>query len=154
MAKTVYLGMIGDIIHLGLINIIYKEAKYSDLMVGLLANKLIVLIMETRNGQNSIIIKHYEVNKDYIVNVFDGIWFSSLTDDTSKHKPSIKTVDLSTPYKGEQVGIHKLSSDFYHHLCNEYEKIVADKPKLGYEYQLLRVFLHVTPIYLLNASDV
>lgn len=57
-------------------------------------------------------------------------------------------------YKGELVGIHKLSSTFYHRLCEEYEKIVADKPKLGYEYQLLWMSQHVSPVYVLNSQDV
>lgn len=57
-------------------------------------------------------------------------------------------------YKGELVGIHKLSSTFYHRLCEEYKKIVADKPKLGYEYQLLWMSQHVCPVYVLNSSDV
>ena len=57
-------------------------------------------------------------------------------------------------YKGELVGIHKLSSTFYHRLCKEYEKIVADKPKLGYEYQLLWMSQHVSSIYVLNSQDV
>ncbi len=56
--------------------------------------------------------------------------------------------------KGELVGIHKLSSVFYHAMCAEYEKIVADKPKLGYEYQLLWMSQHVSPVYVLNSSDV
>ena len=56
--------------------------------------------------------------------------------------------------KGELVGIHKLSSDFYHRLCEEYEKIASDKPKLGYEYQLLWMSQHVSPVYVLNSSDV
>ncbi len=41
MAKTVYLGMIGDIMHPGLINIINEGAKYGDLMVGLFTDKAI-----------------------------------------------------------------------------------------------------------------
>lgn len=56
--------------------------------------------------------------------------------------------------KGELVGIHKLSSIFYHRLCEEYEKIVEDKPKLGYEYQLLWMSQHVSPVYVLNSSDI
>lgn len=56
--------------------------------------------------------------------------------------------------KGELVGIHKLSSNFYHRLCEEYEKIVEDKPKLGYEYQLLWMSQHANPVYVLNSSDV
>ena len=56
--------------------------------------------------------------------------------------------------KGELVGIHKLSSSFYHKMCEEYSKIVADKPKLGYEYQLLWMSQNVSPVYVLNAQDV
>jgi len=56
--------------------------------------------------------------------------------------------------KGELVGIHKLSSSFYHTMCNEYEKIVADKPKLGYEYQLLWMSQNISPVYVLNSRDV
>lgn len=39
--KTVYLGMIGDIMHPGLINIINSGAKYGDLMIGLFTDKAI-----------------------------------------------------------------------------------------------------------------
>ena len=56
--------------------------------------------------------------------------------------------------KGELVGIHKLSSSFYKTMCKEYEKIVDDKPKLGYEYQLLDMSQHTMPVYVLNAKDV
>ena len=41
MGKTVYLGMIGDIMHPGLINIIHEGAKYGDLMIGLFTDKAI-----------------------------------------------------------------------------------------------------------------
>ena len=41
MSKKVYLGMIGDIIHPGLINIIHEGAKYGDLMIGLFTDKAI-----------------------------------------------------------------------------------------------------------------
>lgn len=56
--------------------------------------------------------------------------------------------------KGELVGIHKFSSLFYHKICIEYEKIVDDNPKLGYEYQLLWMSQHIIPVYVLNSYDV
>ena len=56
--------------------------------------------------------------------------------------------------KGELVGIHKLSSSFYHKLCVEYEKIIKGNPKLGYEYQLLWMSQNISPVYVLNAYDV
>ena len=39
--KTVYLGITGDIIHPGIINIIQQGAKYGRLIVGLLSNSAI-----------------------------------------------------------------------------------------------------------------
>ena len=41
MKKTVYLGMIADIMHPGLINIITEGAKYGDLIIGLFTDKAI-----------------------------------------------------------------------------------------------------------------
>lgn len=43
----------------------------------------------------------------------------------------------SIEFSGELVGIHKLSNKFYRTVVNEYEKIIDEKPKLGYEFQLL-----------------
>lgn len=56
--------------------------------------------------------------------------------------------------KGELVGIHKISSLFYHTMCEEYEKIMKEKPKLGYEYQLLWMSQHVSPMFVLNLSNI
>lgn len=56
--------------------------------------------------------------------------------------------------KGELVGIHKLSSTFYQKMCREYEQIAQEKPKLGYEYQLLAMSQQISPVYVLNAHDV
>lgn len=41
MAKTIYLGMIADIMHPGLINIIHEGAKYGELVIGLFTDKAI-----------------------------------------------------------------------------------------------------------------
>jgi len=38
---------------------------------------------------------------------------------------------------GELVGIHKLSGSFFKQVVAEYAKVVDEKPKLGYEFQLL-----------------
>ena len=42
MAKTVYIGIVGDIIHPGIINIINEGAKRGEVTVGLLSDKAIV----------------------------------------------------------------------------------------------------------------
>lgn len=51
---------------------------------------------------------------------------------------------------GELVGIHKLSNKFYKTCVSEYEKIVSEKPKLGYEYQLLDISQRITPMNVLK----
>ena len=54
---------------------------------------------------------------------------------------------------GELVGIHKIENSFYKTLCSEYEKIVDEKPKLGYEFQLLDVSLRVKPMNVLKLES-
>lgn len=51
---------------------------------------------------------------------------------------------------GELVGIHKICSGFYHTLVSEYEKIICDKPKLGYEFQLLDISKRIKPMNVLK----
>lgn len=53
---------------------------------------------------------------------------------------------------GEFVGIHKLSSSFYKALCNYYEKIKNEKPKLGYEFAMLYIARHFIPLHVLKIS--
>lgn len=52
--------------------------------------------------------------------------------------------------KGELVGIHKLSNVFYRKMCADYASIVDNQPKLGYEYELLRMSCSISPVYVLN----
>ena len=52
-------------------------------------------------------------------------------------------------YSGELVGIHKVSYAFYERMCEEYARIMDEKPKLGYEYQLLSISQHIMPMYVL-----
>ena len=54
---------------------------------------------------------------------------------------------------GELVGIHKLSNYFYRRMCLEYEKIMVEKPKLGYEYQLLFMSQSIMPIKVLKIEN-
>lgn len=55
--------------------------------------------------------------------------------------------------KGELVGIHKLSNEFYKAMCADYSQIVDKQPKLGYEYELLRMSLEVSPVYVLKLNN-
>ena len=54
--------------------------------------------------------------------------------------------------KGEFVGIHKLSNSFFRKMCEEYGKIVGQKPKLGYEYMLLKMSRTVSPMFVLKVD--
>ena len=58
--------------------------------------KPVVRIMEAHDGLCGLIIENLEVNKDGKTESFDGMWSSSLTDSTSKGKPDIEAVDLTT----------------------------------------------------------
>lgn len=55
--------------------------------------------------------------------------------------------------KGELVGIHKLSNVFYKKMCEDYASFVNQQPKLGYEYQLLRMSQNFMPVYVLKQEN-
>lgn len=55
-----------------------------------------VRILEAHDGLCGLIIENLEVQKGDKREVFDGMWSSSLTDSTSKGKPDIEAVDLTT----------------------------------------------------------
>lgn len=58
--------------------------------------KPIVRIMEAHDGLCGLIIENLEVEEGGKRKAFDGMWSSSLTDSTSKGKPDIEAVDLTT----------------------------------------------------------
>ncbi len=62
----------------------------------LIAAKPIVRIMEVHDGLSGLIVENIEVKNGIKTNHFDGMWSSSLTDSTSKGKPDIEAVDLTT----------------------------------------------------------
>ena len=62
----------------------------------LITAKPIVRIMESHCGLTGLIIEHTKVEVGNVVREFDGMWASSLTDSTSKGKPDIEAVDLTT----------------------------------------------------------
>lgn len=62
----------------------------------LLAAKPLVRIMEVHSGISGLIVEHTEIEKEDGLHYFDGMWSSSLTDSTSKGKPDIEAVDLTT----------------------------------------------------------
>ena len=58
--------------------------------------KDIVRILESHNGLTGLIIENTFVEINGMKQEFDGMWASSLTDSTSKGKPDIEAVDLTT----------------------------------------------------------
>jgi phosphoenolpyruvate phosphomutase len=63
--------------------------------------KPIVRILESHSGLTGLIIeKTSYTNSKGIKEEFDGMWSSSLTDSTSKGKPDIEQVDLTTRLQG------------------------------------------------------
>lgn len=62
----------------------------------LISAKPIVRILESHNGLTGLIAEHTNVEVNGQHREFDGMWASSLTDSTSKGKPDIEAVDLTT----------------------------------------------------------
>jgi len=62
----------------------------------LIESKGIVRILESHSGLTGLIIENTKVELNGKTNEFDGMWSSSLTDSTSKGKPDIEAVDLTT----------------------------------------------------------
>ena len=102
MAKTVYLGMIGDIMHPGLINIINEGAKYGDVMIGLFTDKAIAT-------HKRLPYLNYEQRKNVIENI-KGVseivpqdeW--SYVENLKKYKDAIFELDcLSTKQERELI---------------------------------------------------
>lgn len=62
----------------------------------LIGAKKIVRILESHSGLTGLIIENTSVMVDGRKEEFDGMWASSLTDSTSKGKPDIEAVDITT----------------------------------------------------------
>ena len=62
----------------------------------LIEAKPIVRICESHSGLTGLIIENTFVEVNGVKREFDGMWSSSLTDSTSKGKPDIEAVDLTT----------------------------------------------------------
>lgn len=62
----------------------------------LIAAKPIVRILESHSGLTGLIAENASVEVNGQKKEFDGMWSSSLTDSTSKGKPDIEAVDITT----------------------------------------------------------
>ncbi len=66
----------------------------------LIQAKPIVRILESHSGLTGLIAENIKVNINGAEHEFDGMWSSSLTDSTSKGKPDIEAVDITTRMHG------------------------------------------------------
>lgn len=66
----------------------------------LIEAKPIVRILESHSGLTGLIVEKIKINVNGIDQEFDGMWSSSLTDSTSKGKPDIEAVDITTRMHG------------------------------------------------------
>ena len=62
----------------------------------LIETKPIVRVLESHSGLAGLIAETTQVERDGRVVEFDGMWSSSLTDSTSRGKPDIEAVDISS----------------------------------------------------------
>jgi phosphoenolpyruvate mutase len=62
----------------------------------LLSAKPMIRIMEAHSGLSGVIVEKCRVEKGGCQHEFDAMWLSSLTDSTSKAKPDIECVDLTS----------------------------------------------------------
>lgn len=61
----------------------------------LLASKKLVKFLDIHNALSGLIIENIKIEKNGLIEEFDGMWASSLTDSTAKGKPDIEAVDVS-----------------------------------------------------------
>ena len=70
-----------------------------QLIKHLIKSKKCVRIMEVHNPISALIVENTKVNINGVEIEYDGFWSSSLTDSTSKGKPDIEAVDISSRLK-------------------------------------------------------
>ncbi len=56
----------------------------------------IVRLLEAHDGLSSLIVENLQLNNGGVLKEFHGTWLSSLTDSTSRGKPDIEAVDISS----------------------------------------------------------
>ena len=62
----------------------------------LMNNKSLVRILESHNSLTGLIIENLKIQKKNIIEEYDGMWSSSLTDSATKGKPDNSSVDFSS----------------------------------------------------------
>lgn len=103
--------------------------------------KAITSLMECPYESAMLITPVTKFQDQYYVEMNDKCQLVNCSTDKTKINPS-----------GELVGIHKIGSEFFRILVDEYDKIVQEKPKLGYEFQLLDVSKRIRPMNVLKVD--
>lgn len=103
--------------------------------------KAITSLMECPYESAMLITPVTKFQDQYYVEMNDKCQLVNCSTDKTKINPS-----------GELVGIHKIDSEFFRILVDEYGKIVREKPKLGYEFQLLDVSKRIRPMNVLKVD--
>ena len=103
--------------------------------------KAITSLMECPYESAMLITPVTKFQDQYYVEMNDKCQLVNCSTDKTKINPS-----------GELVGIHKIGSEFFRILVDEYDKIVLEKPKLGYEFQLLDVSKRIRPMNVLKVD--
>lgn len=104
--------------------------------------KAITSLMESSFDSAMLITPVFKFQDQYYVQMNEQCELVNCSTGKDKIEPS-----------GELVGAHKISNRFYQIMVNEYAKIVEDKPKLGYEFQLLDISQRITPMYVLKLEN-
>ena len=104
--------------------------------------KAIVYLLDSDYENTMLITPVTKFQDQYYVEVDEKFILTNCSTDKNQLSPS-----------GELVGIHKISNTFYKAMCTEYEQIIDEKPKLGYEYMLLYMSQHVQPMNVLKVND-
>ena len=105
------------------------------------------LVFERRAITALMECEHPDVMLITPVTKFQDQYYVESNDEGTLTRCSVNKDELN--YKGELVGIHKLSGAFYNKMCADYAQKVDELPKLGYEYQLLYMSQHVSPVFVL-----
>ena len=82
-----------------LINRLSPTSRVSNLR-RLLENKKLVRILESHSPLSALIIEDIKLKKGKIIEQFDGMWSSSLTDSSIKGKPDNQSLDFSSRFNG------------------------------------------------------
>lgn len=104
--------------------------------------KAITSLMESSFDSAMLITPVFKFQDQYYVQMNELCELVNCSTDKDKIEPS-----------GELVGAHKISNRFYQIMVDEYAKIVEDKPKLGYEFQLLDISQRITPMHVLKLEN-